>query len=260
VHEFDVSFRLKSRPDVSYSFDEPLELEYGKIRLETKNGAICGRMTISLEKDDYDLVEREALKELEKLASILTLLFGTGLLIEDMRMEHKPLIEYQGNVIKVTLFEAITVKVNVAFKEELKFFKEELSKIKAELEGLKEKINEWERKGKGVLKAIKWWRKGYLEEDGVDKFLDYFISFEMLASTKGYKKKYSNWAKMFSKDYSITYELNGKRTISWIRNAIMHEPGPEKDEAEKLANQYADRFGKELLKAIKKIIIEEEPS
>jgi hypothetical protein len=37
----------------------------------------------------------------------------------------------------------------------------------------------------------------------------------------------------------------------------LHEPGPiQKDEAERLANQYADRFGEELLKAIKKIIEE----
>ena len=32
--------------------------------------------------------------------------------------------------------------------------------------------------------------KGNLEEDKIDKFLDYFISFEMLASIEEYKSKY----------------------------------------------------------------------
>jgi len=36
----------------------------------------------------------------------------------------------------------------------------------------------------------------------------------------------------------------------------MHAPGPEKDKAEKLAKQYAERFRKELLEAIRKIIDE----
>ena len=36
----------------------------------------------------------------------------------------------------------------------------------------------------------------------------------------------------------------------------MHGPGPGRKKAEKLANQYADSFGEEILKAIKKIINE----
>jgi hypothetical protein len=34
----------------------------------------------------------------------------------------------------------------------------------------------------------------------------------------------------------------------------MHAPGPEKDEAEKLAAQHVDRLGMELLNTIKKIV------
>jgi Txe/YoeB family toxin of Txe-Axe toxin-antitoxin module len=82
----------------------------------------------------------------------------------------------------------------------------------------------------------------------------------MLASMKGYKSKRSKyrdkWAMKFSEDYSITYKPGGKMTVKEIRNNIMHEPGPEKEEAEKLANEYADAFGREILNAIKKIIDE----
>jgi len=51
---------------------------------------------------------------------------------------------------------------------------------------IKEKLSKLER-GEDLLRAIKWWRKGSLEEDKVDKFLDYYIALEMLASIRGYK-------------------------------------------------------------------------
>jgi 3-deoxy-D-manno-octulosonate 8-phosphate phosphatase KdsC-like HAD superfamily phosphatase len=138
------------------------------------------------------------------------------------------------------------------------YSKESLNEVKAELEELTGKIDSFEkRRRENLLRAIKWWRKGNLEEDNVDKFLDYFISFEMLASIKGYKSKYEDkWAMEFSENYSITYKPGGKMTVNEIRNYIMHKPGPEKEDAEKLANEYADAFGREILNAIKKIINE----
>jgi hypothetical protein len=140
-----------------------------------------------------------------------------------------------------------------------KYSKESLDKIKVELEDLTDRINKL-REGKDLLRAIKWWGKGNLEEDKIDKFLDYFTSFEMLASIRGYKSKYGeDWARKFSDNYSITHKPDGEMTVNSIRNKIMHDPGPEKEKAEKLANQYADSFGEEVLKAIRKII-EEDPS
>jgi hypothetical protein len=84
----------------------------------------------------------------------------------------------------------------------------------------------------------------------------------MLASILGYKeckeseerrKAECAWAKRFAEDYSITFKV-GEMSLVDIRGKIMHAPGPEKDEAEKLATQHADRLGMELLNAIKKII------
>ena len=99
--------------------------------------------------------------------------------------------------------------------------------------------------------------KGNLEEDKIDKFLDYFISFEMLASIEEYKSKYGkDQARKFSDNYSITHKPGGEITVNSIKNKIMHGPGPGRKKAEKLANQYADSFGEEILKAIKKIINE----
>jgi hypothetical protein len=43
-------------------------------------------------------------------------------------------------------------------------------------------------------------------------------------------------------------------SLTEIRNNILLAQDPEKDEAEKLATQHADRLGIELLNAIKKIV------
>jgi len=252
MHEFDVTFRFRSKPNTSYSFDSVIE--HGGIRIETKDGKICGRATISIERDDHNFAREKAVEELERLASVLTIIFGEAFAVEDVKVEHKPIIENEGKFKKITLFETIQIKEEVFIDK--KYSKESLDEIKGELKGLIDKINKL-REGKVLLRAIKWWRKGNLEEDKIDKFLDYFISFEMLASIKGYKSKYGEeWAGKFSDDYSITHKPDEEMSVNSIRNKIMHEPGPEKEKAEKLANQYADSFGEEVLKAIKKIINE----
>jgi len=253
MHEFDVTFRLRSKPNISYLLDGVIE--YGGISIETRDGKIYGKTTISIEKDDYHLAREKAIEELEKLASMLTVIFGEGFIIEYVKVAHKPIIENRGKVKEIAIFDAIEMKDEVS--QEIKYSKESLDKIKAKLKELTDRINNL-GEGKALLRAIKWWGKGDLEEDKVDKFLDYFISFEMLASIKGYvnKYKYGKWAEKFSNDYSITHKPDGKTTVNAIRGKILHAHGPEKEEAEKLANQYADSFGKEILKAIKRIIEE----
>jgi hypothetical protein len=257
VHEFDVTFLLKGKPNISYSFDGVIEHE--GVTIETRDGKICGKMVISVESGDYNLARERAIKEVEKLTAMLTIILGGGFTIEDIRVEHRPIIESEGRVKKITVFDSI-----VPGKEEVymmkTFSRESLEDVKNKLKELTGKIGKLNR-SMDYLKAIKWWAKGDLEEDKVDKFLDYFISFEMLASLKGYsRKKYGKeWARKFSEKYSITYRLGERKPITDIRNKIMHAPGPEKDEAEELAKQYADSFGRELLEAIKKIL-DEAPS
>jgi hypothetical protein len=251
VHEFDVTFLLKGKPNISYSFDDVIEHE--GVTIETRDGKIRGKMVISVESGDYNLARERAIKEVEKLTAMLTVILGGGFTIEDIRVERRSIIESEGRVKKITVFDTIVVKEEVHVTKT--FSRESLEDVKTKLKELTDKIGKLDR-SMDYLRAIKWWAKGDLEEDKVDKFLDYFISFEMLASLKGYKEYGDEWARKFSEDYSITYRLGERKPITDIRNKIMHAPGPEKDEAEELAKQYADSFGKELLEAIKKILDE----
>jgi len=222
MYEFHVIFKLKSKS--KYSFNGVIECE--DIKLRTENGKIHGEVFILLEKADINLAREIAIEKIEKLTSLLTLILKEGFIIEDIDVILTPI---PSTINKEAFHDYIQIKLKAeAFVEVHKeFSKEKLNKIETELRKLSNKISQLER-GKDLLRAIKWWRRGYFEEDGVDKFLDYYIVFEMLASIMGYKeceksedkcKTECNWAKRFAEDYSITYKV-GDVNLAYIRNII----------------------------------------
>jgi hypothetical protein len=85
--------------------------------------------------------------------------------------------------------------------------------------------------------------------------LKFYIAFELLAAAQGDREKYPDWVKRFCNDYGITYRIN-KWRLSDIRNSLVHEPGKEREETERLAAQHAERFGLELLEAIRKVLLQ----
>jgi len=124
-----------------------------------------------------------------------------------------------------------------------------------------------------LLRVIKWWVSGGLDEDPLDRFLKFFIAFELLASLMGYKgknkgkskkgknkdheeKSGDSWVKEFCDDYGLTCEFEGKR-VNEIRNLIMHEPSEKRERAEEVARKHADEFGQEVFKAIRRALSEE---
>jgi len=125
----------------------------------------------------------------------------------------------------------------------------------------------------GLLRVVKWWVSGSLDEDPLDRFLKFFVAFELLASLMGYKgknkekgKKGKNkdheeesggsWVEAFCKKYGLTCKFEGMR-VNEVRNLIMHEPGEDRDRAEEVARKHADEFGREVLKAIWWVLSEE---
>ena len=113
------------------------------------------------------------------------------------------------------------------------------------------------KKAEELLRIVRWWALGDLDTDPVDKFLKFFIAFEMLASLMGYKgKSGDSWVETFCKKYGLTCKFEGMR-VNKIRNLIMHEPGEDRDRAEEVARKHADEFGREVLKAIWRALSEE---
>jgi hypothetical protein len=250
VHEFEARFTLKSRPYFGLSFDRAIQL--GGATLETREGKVHGAMTLRLESGDPNAAREKALEEVEKIASLLSLALDAGFAVEEVRVTRKPEIKEEGGVKKITVFDSVTA-IGWANITAI-YSKEEINELEIKLQNLMSRIEG--AHGRDLLRAIKWWRKGYLEEDKVDAFLHYYIALEMLASIKGYKDKYEDWVKKFTEDYFITYKPDGKTSINEIRGKIMHTIGPEKETAEMLAAQCADKLGRELLNAIKKVLME----
>jgi hypothetical protein len=268
VHEFEARFTLKSRPYFGLSFDRAMQL--GGATLETREGKVHGTMTLRLESNDPNAAREKALEETEKIASLLSLALDAGFAVEEVRVTRKPEIKEEGGVKKIIDYAIGREWANITAI----YSKEKINELEIKLQNLMSRIEGTH--GRDILRAIKWWRKGYLEEDKVDAFLHYYIALEVLASVKGYKdkreknwmKRFVNWlkrsaykyeggwVKRFTKDYSITYKPDGRTSINEIRGKILHAPGPEKDAAEKLAAQCADRLGQELFDAIKKVLIE----
>jgi len=257
MYEFQVSFKLKSGK--GYIFDDAFE--YDGIKLKTENGKICGELVVIVDRPDFNLAKEEAIRKIETLTLLLTPVFGDGFAVEDVKVTLPPRIIDKGREKVIEIYEHIELQAVASLNMNIKYTKEKLAEVVSELKQLEGKL-QGSKQGEVLLRAIKWWRKGFFEEDKVDKFLDCYIAFEILASIPGYTKcKESEekckaecaWAKRFAEGYSITFRI-GKMSLVDIRGKIMHAPGPEKDEAEKLAAQHADRLGMELLNAIKKII------
>jgi len=250
VYVFEVRFTLRSRPEFGFSFSRAIQLR--GVTLETREGKIHGKFTITPECDDYNSAKERARETAEMIALLLTLALGAGFVVEDVRVDRKPIIEEEGRVKKIVVSDYVYASEALVTITR-KCSEEEMTKLEAELQKLANKLKQAEY-GEDLLRVIKWWRKGNMEEDGVDAFLHYYIAFEMLASLKGYKCE--EWAKRFAEDYSITYKPDGKTRITDIRNWLVHARDPEKEIAEKLASQHAGRFGSELLNAIKMIVNE----
>jgi len=260
MYEFHVSFKLKSGK--GYIFDDAVE--YNGIKLKTENDKICGELVILVDRPDFNLAKEEAIRKIETLTLLLTPVFEDGFAVEDVKVTLPPRIIDKGREYEHVEFRAVSsinIYAELSINVYAKYTKEKLDEAVLELKQLEGKL-QGSKQGEVLLRAIKWWRKGFFEEDKVDKFLDCYIAFEMLASILGYTKcKESEekckaecaWAKRFAEAYSITFRV-GKMSLTDIRGKIMHAPGPEKDEAEKLAAQHADRFCMELLNAIKKIV------
>jgi hypothetical protein len=129
------------------------------------------------------------------------------------------------------------------------------------------------KRAEGLLRVVRWWVSGTLDEDPLDRFLKFFVAFELLVSLMGYKGKNkekgkkgknkgheeesgSSWVEKFCSDHGLACEFEGMR-VNEVRNLIMHEPGEDRDQAEEVARKHADEFGREVLKAIRRVMGEE---
>jgi len=239
-HEFEVRFTLKSIPQIKLSFEGTVKIN--DFEIEVQEGKIAGKTSISIDINDPALAKRQAINKIDELAMILTLIFGISYEIYDLNVIHKPIIEKTESGQIVSVFDTCRITERV----------EIIKKIPKEF--LHEQYNLWRnrlsksRDNQVLIRALKWWRKGSLDEDKVDRFLHYFITLEILASIL--KKEF----KEFCNESGVTYRPDGQHSLKWIRNKLLHSAGEDKEKAEELAKNYVDTLQNEIFQVIKKIM------
>jgi hypothetical protein len=240
-HEFEVRFNLKSDSQIKLLFEGAVKI--GDFEIETQEGRIVGKTSISIDMDDPELAKRQALDKIEELATILTLIFGTAYEIYDLSVVHKPIIEKTEAGQKISIFDTIHIAEGVVV---IKRTPKEI--IEEQYNFWRDKLRKLEDK-EVFIRALKWWRRGSLDEDKVDKFIHYFIVLELLAS------KYSQRnIEKFCNEYGIKYKPDERCSLKDVRNKLIHDISEGKDVAEEWARKFADTLGYEIFQAIKKII------
>jgi hypothetical protein len=249
MEHFEVNFLLRCAVD----FPLQDELECCGVRLKVNNGVVYGTATV-------DAVNREEARRkgyqlAEDVASALTLVFGRAFVVEQVNVAKVSKRREGGSVVIKVVVEA-TTHAKVIVVKWPRNWKEVAATLMESLIAAGEKPEKLKR----LMRVLKWWISGDVDDDPLDKFLKFYIAFELLAAALRYRGRCNKeWAKQFCKDFGITYQINEKFSLSKIRNSLVHEPGEEREEAEKLAAQHAERFGLELLEAIRKALLQPSP-
>jgi hypothetical protein len=251
------------------------DIEVGGIRFRCVNGVLVGRFEVVNE-------DPEAMAKL--LAIALSLVSGCGfeaccVSVDSCMVVNVPISasvtvglgQAPEQMTIPTTHMPITIQVSVG--KAINLDKEILDEAVKLMDKLKDALQSSDPNRKrvvdGLLRVVKWWVSGNLDEDPLDKFLKFFIAFEMLVSLMKHKEKSKkgknkdheeesggSWVEEFCKKYGLTCKFEGMR-VNRVRNLIMHEPGEDRDQAEEVARKHADEFGQEVFKAIRRALSEE---
>jgi len=224
-------------PGVRYSLDRAVEI--GALKLESVNGMLvvherlCG--------DTAEAVLKETRERSEKLSFFLSMALGDVFAVENVDV-----VTTAGEEGKKDIMATDSAKI-----------REEALVIKQLGEDPIRRIEDVLRQNYApgeLIRALKYIRRGLFEEDHVDKFLNCYIAFELLAAAvKRYGKK--GWIANFCSSYGIKCEFGGNK-VNEIRAALVHPETKKlsKEQAEELARAYAGEFCKEVFAALRRIM------
>jgi hypothetical protein len=224
-------------PHVRYSLDHAVEL--GALKLESVNGMLVVRERLC--GDTAEAVLKEARERSEKLAFLLSMALGDVPTVKD---------------VDVVITAEEGGKKVIMVTDSAKLIEEALV-IKQLGEDSMRKIEEVLRQDYApgeLIRALKYIRRGLFEEDHVDKFLNCYIAFELLAAKEG-RHGEKGWIANFCSSYGIKCEFGGYK-VNKIRAALVHPKAEElsKKQAEELARVHAGEFCKEVFAALRRIM------
>jgi len=251
----EVRFILRNLGYTIIKYINEITIDSYKLRYKEDN-EITVETTITLKdlEPDADLAQlgvhiREIIERnvYEKILPILVLVSSTGFHFDPNSIVIKIVCKDKGKVIlSGVLSNTVTIKVKAIIKVSKGKLQEEIDRYKELLDNLDADTR------KDLTRAIRFWNRGYAEEDPIDKFINYYIAFEIIGKNLlGYGNA---WVTNTCKKYQLTCEFE-EHKVNNIRAALLHAKTKNltKEEAEKLAIKYAETFGHEILKLIKTI-------
>ena len=245
MERFEVNFLLRC----AVGFPLRDELECCGVRLRVDGDIAHGTATVHASNSEE--AKQKGREQAEVVALALTLVFGRAFSVEQINVNQasqrregdRQVIEAKDVALIYDQAKAASYTMN--WKESVAMYMRLLTTIRDKPESKK------------FIRVLKWWIAGDVDDDPLDKFLKFYIAFELLAAALGYGRRCNKeWAKQFCRDFGITYQINEEFSLPRIRNSLVHEPGEEREEAERLAAQHAERFGLELLEVIKKVVFQ----
>ena len=236
------------------------EVDGGGVKVRVKCGGGAAVYELEAVSEGQEAIREKA----ELFAYAMSLIHGVGLEMSNFTMAWLPIAPQTTSDDKATVSAGVIVpiKYQLVITE---YVNEALIRRAMELMNKLENAlrnPSTSKRAEDLLRVVRWWVSGSLDEDPLDRFLKFFVAFEMLASLKGYKRRNEGkccgdpWIEKFCSDYGLTCEFEGKR-VNRVRNLIMHEPGKDREQAERVARRHADEFGREVLKAIRRAMSEE---
>ena len=232
--------------------DRSIEFDVHEIKLGDVIFQItCEENILSLKGKIESESREEAYDKAKDIANVfrLSMLYRSniGLTINDIKIPSCIQIDEEGRHIKLDIMEGIKLYEEVSSKltsgeklvkdlEEL--FSRFIRKYNLLNEKEKDKLN----------RIIRWYIKGLLASDNVDKFIYYYIVLDAIAGIYYPNLGVTSRVRKMLEAYNLKYKY-GDKPITEIRGALFHNI-----EMEELAARISNEFGSAVLKILKEHI------
>lgn len=250
------TFKIKPTCDMVKVFTGEITLGDYTLRFKEEDNMFIGEIVkelniknaIEARKILAECIERE-------LIPSLILYTGCGLIFNPNDMQ----LQYEGprtkgivvsNVVSICAFSLIVMN-SESFKRKIKFYTNKI-------ECLDKFRREW------FLRALRFWNKGAMDSDPIDKFVNFYIALEIFTKrVLGYSDLNKHVLEKIKIGYNVKFSYvidNREWDVCEIRNHLIHGGACSMKEIKKLdiaieiAMKIVDRFGKDFLELIRNFL------
>jgi len=204
---------------------------------DEKNGAVMCEVSMELDTEDEKQVQEIIAKVIEDdLLPLLTLTAGCSF---EYDLNYVLLEKPNGVNISRTLKVDIETSIFIFTTVDTETFVESLKKFEESIKRLDKKEKDW------LIRALKFWSRGIIDRDHVNKFINYYIAFELLVRYVLKKEITIDIIKELENKFSIKLTFDNY-PVNRIRAAILHGRYKDKlvaDTAIEIVRRNVDQFG-----------------